>query len=140
MNTIFVLYSKFALFISVIGIFSMITILPDAFGHGLGGDQAEPISFGGMEVTVRTQLSPSDITVGEIDSANMQIRFFDMLTDTNLDKVTYRVEVWQSGELLARNLFYDMDGRLDVKIKPKTGCDENPIETCSVYEIGRAHV
>jgi hypothetical protein len=139
MNIIFVLYSKFALFISVIGIFSIATVLPDAFGHGLGGDQAEPISFGGMEVTVRTQLSPSDITVGEIDSANMQIRFFDTLTDTNLDKVTYRVEVWQSGELLARNLFYDMDGRLDVKIKPKTGCDENPIETCSIYG-GSEHV
>ena len=41
----------------------------------------QPVSFDGMEVTVRTQLSPSDITVGEIDSANMQIRFFDILTD-----------------------------------------------------------
>jgi len=139
MNPIFVLYSKFALFISIIGIFSIVTVLPDAFGHGLGGDQAPPISFGDMEVTVRTQLSPSDITVGDVDSANMQVRFFDTLTDTNLDKVTYRVEVWQSGELLARNLFYDMDGRLDVKIKPKTGCDENPIETCTIYG-GSEHV
>ncbi len=33
----------------------------------LEGDQAPPISFGDMEVTVRTQLSPSDITVGEIE-------------------------------------------------------------------------
>ena len=122
-----------------IGIFTIPIILPNAFAHGLGGDQAEPISFGDMEVTVRTQLSPSDITVGELDSANMQIRFFDTLTDTNLDKVTYRVEVWQAGELLARNLFYDGDGRLDVKIKPKSGCDENPIETCTVYG-GSEHV
>ena len=38
-----------------------------------------------MEVTVRTQLTPSDITVGECYSANMQIRFFDTLTDLNLD-------------------------------------------------------
>jgi len=133
------LYNKFTLFISIIGIFSIATILPDAFGHGLGGDQATPISFGDMEVTVRTQLSPSDITVGEIDSANMQVRFFDTLTDTNLDKVTYRIEVWQSGELLARNLFYDMDGRLDVKIKPQTGCDENILEKCSIYG-GSEHV
>ena len=133
------MYSKFALFISIIGIFSIATILPDAFGHGLGGDQAEPISFGDMEVTVRTQLSPSDITVGEIDSANMQVRFFDTLTDENLDKVTYRIEVWQSGELLARNLFYDMDGRLDVKIKPQTGCDETNLHECSIYG-GSEHV
>jgi len=127
------LYRNLALFISIIGIFSIATILPDAFGHGLGGDQAPPISFGDMEVTVRTQLSPSDITVGEVDSANMQVRFFDTLTDTNLDKVTYRIEVWQNGELLARNLFYDMDGRLDVKIKPQTDCDEVNLHECSIY-------
>ena len=133
------MYNKFALFISIIGIFSIATILPDAFGHGLGGDQAEPISFGDMEVTVRTQLSPSDITVGDVNSANMQVRFFDLLTDENLDKVTYRVEVWQSGELLARNLFYDMDGRLDVQIKPKTGCDEINLHECSIYG-GSEHV
>ena len=118
---------------TIIAISTIPIIIPNAFGHGLGGDQAEPISFGDMEVTVRTQLSPSDITVGEIDSANMQIRFFDTLTDENLDKVTYRVELWQSGELLARNLFYDNDGRLDVKLKPKAGCDEILLKDCTTY-------
>jgi len=68
--------------------FTIPSILPDAFGHGLEGDQALPISFNGMEVTVRTQLTPSDITVGEIDSANLQVRFFDTLTDKTFDKVT----------------------------------------------------
>ena len=114
-------------------------LLPNAFGHGLGGDQAEPISFGDMEVTVRTQLSPSDITIGEIDSANMQIRFFDTITDENLDKVTYRIEVWQNGELLARNLFYDDDGRLDVKLKPQPVCNEINLHECTTYG-GSEHV
>ncbi len=127
------------LLLSLIGIFTIPALIPDAFGHGLGGDQAEPLSFGDMEVTVSTQLSPSDITVGDIKSANMQIRFFDTLTDKNLDKVTYRIEVWQSGELLARNLFYDLDGRLDVKIKPKADCNKVPIEKCSIYG-GSEHV
>ena len=53
----------------------------DAFGHGLGGVAAPPISFGGMEVTVFTQLDPADMTAGEVDSANIAIRFYDMLTD-----------------------------------------------------------
>ncbi len=133
------LYNKFALFITIIGIFTISATLPDAFGHGLGGDQAPPLTFGDMEVTVRTQLSPSDITVGDVSSANMQIRFFDTLTDLNLDQVTYRVEVWQSGELLARNLFYDLDGRLDIKIKPKSGCDEVNLHQCTTYG-GSEHV
>jgi len=133
------LFKPIGLLIIVIGIFTVPAMIPDVFAHGLGGDQAPAISFGDMEVTVRTQLDPSDITVGDIDSANMQIRFFDTLTDTNLDKVTYRVELWQSGELLARNLFYDNDGRLDVKIKPQLGCDSDPIEKCTIYG-GSEHV
>ena len=127
------MFKQIGFLIIILGIFTIPVIIPDVFAHGLGGDQAEPISFGDMEVTVRTQLDPSDLTVGEIDSVNMQIRFFDTLTDKNLDKVTYRVELWQSGDLLARNLFYDNDGRLDIKIKPKTGCYADPIETCTVY-------
>jgi len=133
------LFKQIGLLIIVLGIFTISAIIPDVFAHGLGGDQAEPITFGDMEVTVRTQLDPSDITVGYLDPTNMQIRFFDTLTDENLDKVTYRVELWQSGELLARNLFYDNDGRLDVKIKPKIGCDSDPIETCTIYG-GSEHV
>ncbi len=127
------------LFITIIGVFTIPTILPDAFGHGLGGDQAPPLSFGDMEVTVSTQLDPSDITVGEVSSANMQVRFFDTLTDTNLDQVTYRVEVWQSGELLARNLFYDDDGRLDVEIRPQANCNEVDMWRCTTYG-GSEHV
>ena len=133
------LYTKLSLFFTIIGIFSISLILPDAFGHGLGGDQAEPISFEGMEVTVRTQLTPSDFTVGEIDSANMQIRFFDTLTDKNLDKVTYRVELWQNNELLAGAFFYDNDGRLDVKLIPKAGCDEVRLVDCSSIN-GSEHI
>ena len=56
------MYNKFALFITIIGVFTISAIIPDAFGHGLGGDQAPALSFGDMEVTVRTQLSPSDIS------------------------------------------------------------------------------
>ena len=138
MNTSPILY-KFALLLVIVSIFTIPIFIPNAFAHGLGGDQAKPISFGDMEVTVRTQLSPSDITVGEVDTANMQVRFFDTLTDKNLDQVTYRVEIWQGGELLARNLFYDMDGRLDVKIKPQPTCNKSNLEECSIYG-GSEHV
>jgi hypothetical protein len=130
---------KFALIIAIIGIFSIPAFTSNAFGHGLGGDQAEPLTFGDMEVTVRTDLTPSDITVGEVDDVNMKIRFFDTLTDVTLDKVTYRIEVWQSGDLLARNLFYDDDGTLNVQIKPKENCKEVDLWRCTIYG-GSEHV
>ncbi|MHA7648174.1 peptidase [Nitrosopumilus sp. S4] len=133
------MYNKFFLLIAIAGIFTIPAIIPDAFAHGLGGDQAEPLSFGGMEVTVRTDLTPSDITIGDIDDVNMKIRFFDTLTDTTLEKVTYRIEVWRSGELLARNLFYDMDGRLDVEIRPKADCTKDELWKCTIYG-GSEHV
>jgi hypothetical protein len=133
------LSNKFALILTILGVFTISTLTPSAFGHGLGGDQAEPLTFGDMAVTVRTELTPSDITVGDVDDVNMKIRFFDTLTDTTLEKVTYRIEVWQSGELLARNLFYDLDGVLNVKIKPQAGCNEVELWRCTVYG-GSEHV
>ena len=112
---------------------------PAAFGHGLGGDQAPPISFGGMEVTVQTDLSPSDITVGDLDTADMQIRFFDTLTNQTLPQVTYRVEIYQDGALLARNLFYDNDGVLNVEIRPRGNCAELDLWRCTDY-YGSEHI
>ncbi len=117
----------------------VVGLAPLAFGHGLGGDQAPPISFGGMEVTVRTDLSPSDITVGDLDTANMKIRFFDVLTNQTLPQVTYRVEIYQNNALLARSLFYDNDGVLDVEIRPRGDCTETDLWRCTVY-YGSEHV
>ena len=127
------------MFVALLGIFTIPALVPDVFGHGLGGDVAPPLSFEGMQVTVSTDLTPSDITIGEVDDVNMKVRFFDTLTDTTLEKVTYRIEIWQAGELLARNLFYDLDGELNVKIKPKGNCNEVDLWRCSTYG-GSEHV
>jgi len=133
------LSSKFPIVLVLIGIFSAPLLVNEVFAHGLGGDQAPPISFAGMQVTVSTQLTPSDITVGEVTSANMAVRFFDQLTDKNLDQVTYRIEIWRSGDLLARNLFFDTDGELNVELKPVSGCSEAKLIDCTTYG-GSEHV
>ena len=123
--------------IIILSVLVSLTCIPlfsdDVFGHGLGADVAPPISFAGMQVTVSTMMSPSDITVGEVDRANLQVRFFDQNTDTNLESVTYRVEVFQAGELLAREYFYDKDGELNVQIRPKGGCFEPEPWRCTIY-------
>jgi len=124
---------KSAILFAIIGLSFVPLLVDNVYGHGLGMDMAPPISFAGMDVTVSTVLNPADITVGDIINANMAIRFFDTKTDQNLKSVTYRVEIWHSGDLLARNLFYDTDGELNVKLRPKTGCTEAEPWKCSTY-------
>ena len=127
------MYHKIIILSVLIALTTIPLLSNDVFGHGLGADQAPPIDFGGMLVTVSTMLNPSDITVGEVNSANLQVRFFDQNTDTNLESVTYRVEVFQAGELLAREYFYDTDGELNIEIRPKAGCFEPEPWRCTIY-------
>ena len=69
----------------------------------------------------------------------MAVRFFDTLTDETLEKVTYRIEVWRSGDLLARNLFFDDDGLLNIEIRPVLDCTEAELWKCTTYG-GSEHV
>ena len=108
-------------------------LIGDAAGHGLGGDVAPPINFSGANVTVSTSLTPSDLTIGEIDKASMAIRFFNVDTNQTLEKVTYRMEVWRNDNLLARNLYYDLDGNLDIEVRPIYDCDEPKLSKCTTY-------
>ena len=107
------------------------------FGHGLGADIAPPISFAGMQVTVSIVMNPSDFTVGEVDRANLQVRFYDQGTNTNLESVTYRIQVFQAGELLAREIFFDKDGELNIQIRPQKECFEPQLWRCTVYQGAR---
>ena len=135
-----VLYNRLILFLITVGVIIIsVAAIPNAFAHGLGGDQAEPISFGNLNVTVRTDLNPYDLTLGDIDEVNMKIRFFDVETDLTLDKVTYRIQIFKSEELLANKLFYDKDGRLDVEIRPSDDCNNVEIWRCVIYG-GSEHI
>jgi len=125
---------KFPLLLAISVLFLTPLVIDNVFGHGLGGDQAPPLDLGGSQVTVSTQLDPSDITVGDVDEANIQVRFFDVLTDETFEKVTLRVEIWRSGELLARDLYFDVDGILNVRVKPVIGCTEPRLIDCTTYQ------
>lgn len=109
-----------------------------AFGHGLGGDQAPPINFDGLNVTVSTILDPYDITVGDLYTANMEVRFFDLNSNKNFKEVTYRIQVWRSGDLLANKLFYAVNGQLDVEIRPVYDCIKDILWKCTTY-FGAEH-
>lgn len=105
--------------------------------HG-GHNQAPPIDFGGMKVAVSSTVSPEDFTFEQSKSANLAIRFFDSATNTNIKSVTYRVQIFNEGNLLANEYFFDEDGKLDLEIKPKSGCTEEQLWKCTKY-LGEKH-
>jgi len=131
------LYHTIIILTVLVGLACIPLFSDDVFGHGLGADQAPPIDFGGMLVTVSTVMSPADFTVGEVDRANLKVRFFDQSTNTNLESVTYRVQVFQAGELLAREIFYDKDGELNIQIRPQDQCFDPEPWRCTIYQGAR---
>ena len=130
---ILLLYYVPGLLVVIAGILAISAALPESFGHAPGGDQAPPISFEGMEVTVRTDITPYDLAVGDIDEVNLKIRLFDLLSEYTFEQVTYRVEVWKNGDLLARNAFFDEDGMLYVEVRPDSDCDAEKLHQCTGY-------
>jgi len=118
------LYHKIIILTILLGLACIPLFSDDVFGHGLGADQAPPIDFGGMLVTVSTVMSPADFTVGEVEN-------------TNLESVTYRVQIFQAGELLAREIFFDKDGELNIQIRPQKECFESQPWRCTIYQGAR---
>jgi len=104
---------------------------PEPIPNEPGTDQAEPIDFGDLSVTVFVEITPSDVTT-RIDSGNLLVRFFDLNNDVKLTNVTYRIEIWRDGELLARNLYSD-DSELNIEIKPVFNCTESKLIKCTRY-------
>jgi hypothetical protein len=105
-----------------------------AFAQHHGGEAAPPISFGNKQVTVSTWLEPADFIPGKHSSANLKVRFYDSLTNTNIEKVTYRVQIFSGKTLLASQMFYDKDGELGVVIQPNSECTEKEVWRCTKYE------
>lgn len=113
--------------------------IPLFFNDVLASPEPPGIDASGMNLVANVEIEPSYLSFNEEDSKNLSIRIFDTITDLNLEKVTYRVEIWQDNELLARNLFYDIDGILNIEIKPESNCVEEKLLQCTKY-FGSEHV
>src|SRR3970040_2600918 len=86
---------------------------PLSFPQTHGGQQAPPISFGTGEVTVSTSLLPADFTPEKYSDANLKIRFFDPLTNVNIESVSYRVQIFYGTQLVANQMFFGQSGESD---------------------------
>ena len=104
---------------------------PLSFAQHHGGQQAPPISFGTGEVTVSTSLIPADFTPGKYSDANLKIRFFDIVTNMNIESVSYRIQIFYGTQLVANQMFFDKDGELDIKIQPGEECVQEELWKCT---------
>ena len=107
---------------------------PLAFAQHHGGQQAPPITFGSGQVTVSTTLVPSDYTSGRDSSVDLNIRFFDTASNVNIDSVSYRVQIFYGPKLVANQMFFDKDGELNIKIQPKSDCQQEELWKCTKYQ------
>lgn len=102
------------------------------------GALAPPIDLDGLKVSLSAILSPEDFNYEETKKANLSIRFFDSDTNANIKSVTYRVQIFQENNLVANEYFFDEDGKLDLEIRPMTGCQEQSLWKCTKY-FGEKH-
>jgi len=114
-------------------ILSFTITFPFSFAQHHGGEQAPPISFGTGAVTVSTFLTPSDFTPEKYSNANLNIRFFDPTSNTNIENVSYRVQIFYGTQLVANQMFFDKDGELEIKIQPTSGCQQEELWKCTRY-------
>jgi len=123
---------------SRIYLFSILLIFtitfPLSFAQHHGGQQAPPISFGSGQVTVSTSLTPAEFIPGKNSDVNLNIRFFDISTNMNIQSVTYRVQIFYGTQLVANQMFFDKDGDLDIKIQPRSECDQADLWKCTKYQ------
>jgi len=118
------LYYRYVLLLTIVVLFTVPLFFNDVLA-----DEAPPgIDFSGMNLVINAELKPPYLTANESDRKSLSIRIFDTNTNQNLEKVTIRVEIWQDDELLARNLFYDIDGILNVEIKPEKNCVQSTLD------------
>lgn len=105
-----------------------------AFAQHHGGEAAPPISFGNKQVTVATWLEPADFDPTKHSFATLKARFYDSQTNTNIEKVTYRIQIFSGQSLLASQMFYDSDGELQVRVQPNSECAEKELWRCTKYD------
>ncbi|MCV0392745.1 MAG: hypothetical protein K5790_05550 [Nitrosopumilus sp.] len=115
-----------------------VTSITPAFAQHHSGSTAPPIDLGGINVAVTSILSPLDFIFEDSKSANLSIRFFNTDTNINIPSVTYRVQIYQEDNLVANEYFFDEDGKLDLEIRPTTGCQDQNLWKCTKY-FGEKH-
>jgi len=124
--------------VSLLCLAGMVAVPPAADVLGHHPPNSYTAVFDGMNVTAVARITPWDITAGETTEANLRIQLFDTATWEPIPHAMYRIEIHRNDGLLARNIFYDADGTLDVEVRPDSECHSLKLWQCTRY-LGETH-
>jgi peptide/nickel transport system substrate-binding protein len=99
------------------------TLINSAYGHGLGRDQALPVTVGEKQVTVEAIIDPSFMPLPESASPTFTIRAHDENDDANIPGVDFRVAVELRNETLLDQRFRSTDGVVVANLVPDNEID-----------------
>src|SRR5215213_7416996 len=89
-----------------------------AYGHGLGQDQAPPVSVGGKQVTVEGVINPSFLPIPDSSKPSLVIRAHDENNNITITGIDYRILVELQNETLLDQRFRSSDGVAAAELIP----------------------
>ena len=98
--------------ISVIFSFSLV---PNVFGHGLGGEVLPPILIEEKNASLSIGITPS-VYDPENPEKYISLRLFDSDTDAIIEHVTFEFELKKDGKQIFKEIFHDELGNLKIKV------------------------
>jgi len=115
----------FGILFFIIGI-SILSQIPDSFGHGLGSETMPPVMIDGTEATLEVNSVTNWINVDgeEVGVRQITINFFESFTLSNsidvvpMNNVTFEVELIKGDTVLINEVFQRDDGVLIMNLTP----------------------
>ena len=96
-------------------IFLLIGLVPDIFGHGLGGEVLPPVTIGDKDATLSIGISPSVYDENNSET-NISLKLYHSDSFAIIEHVTYEFELKKNGKQIFKDIFHDELGYLNIKV------------------------
>ena len=81
-----------------------ITLVPDIFGHGLGGEVLPPVTIGDKDATLSIGISPSIYDENNSEST-ISLKLYHSESFAIIEHVTYEFELKKDGKQIFKDIF-----------------------------------